>query len=446
MDRTGSPRPVVLAFAPPCVLDDAGRLAAVLRDAEAAGRLQHPGVVPVLATETVDDALAVVEQYCPGPSLRDLLDAAGRLPANVAARVLLEACEALAQVHATEIDGGRRLAHGEIDPTRVLVGEGGATLLCGFAISGGGDTAGDLRALAAVLYESLAGEPPAEPARPLDAPGIPSALAGLVDRALGAGEGGPFLTADALGRAVAGAGEVASREAVAAYAEAVLPAGEGGRAALSVAVARGLRGVGEAEEVSAELIVEPTDPAVASRRSPGSAESSPLLRPPSTRPGVDPAGVFRAPVVAHRRSRLPLVVALCGAAGFGIGLVAARAWLAGPAAPPSLEEPAAMPVLSSGPGAVEAPPAGAPASPLDANPGPPARQYARRAGRGVLDVSAPPDAEVFLDGRRIGRGSVRVEIREGSHRIEVRRGLARVEERFTLAPGETWTYAVTPTR
>ena len=36
-------------------------------------------------------------------------------------------------------------------------------------------------------------------------------------------------------------------------------------------------------------------------------------------------------------------------------------------------------------------------------------------------------------------------IREGAHRIEVRRGAARVAERFTLAPGETWTYEVTPT-
>jgi hypothetical protein len=66
-------------------------------------------------------------------------------------------------------------------------------------------------------------------------------------------------------------------------------------------------------------------------------------------------------------------------------------------------------------------------------------------GKGILDVTAPPDADVFLDGRRIARGSVKTQIREGDHRIEVRRGAARVAERFTLAPGETWTYEVTPT-
>jgi hypothetical protein len=63
----------------------------------------------------------------------------------------------------------------------------------------------------------------------------------------------------------------------------------------------------------------------------------------------------------------------------------------------------------------------------------------------MLDVTAPADAEVFLDGRRVGKGSVRLPVAEGAHRIEVRLGPARVAERFTLAPGETWTYAVAPT-
>jgi hypothetical protein len=66
-------------------------------------------------------------------------------------------------------------------------------------------------------------------------------------------------------------------------------------------------------------------------------------------------------------------------------------------------------------------------------------------GHGTLDVTAPPDAEVLIDGRVVGHGSVRLQLWEGRHRIEVRRGAARLQERFELAPGETWTYAVTPT-
>jgi len=66
-------------------------------------------------------------------------------------------------------------------------------------------------------------------------------------------------------------------------------------------------------------------------------------------------------------------------------------------------------------------------------------------GRGTLVVTAPEDAEVFVDGRRVGRGDLTLEIHEGDHRIEVRLGEARTGERFHLAPGERWTYEVTPT-
>jgi hypothetical protein len=66
-------------------------------------------------------------------------------------------------------------------------------------------------------------------------------------------------------------------------------------------------------------------------------------------------------------------------------------------------------------------------------------------GKGTLDVTAPEDAEVYVDGRRVGRGDVKLELYEGDHRIEVRRGEASTGERFRLGPGEIWTYEVTPT-
>jgi hypothetical protein len=60
-------------------------------------------------------------------------------------------------------------------------------------------------------------------------------------------------------------------------------------------------------------------------------------------------------------------------------------------------------------------------------------------------VAAPDDAEVIVDGRSVGTGSVKLDLWEGRHRIEVRRGDARVQERFELEPGASWTYTVTPT-
>ncbi len=74
-----------------------------------------------------------------------------------------------------------------------------------------------------------------------------------------------------------------------------------------------------------------------------------------------------------------------------------------------------------------------------------AAHRAAAAGKGTLAVSAPDDAEVFLDGKRIGRGSLKLEIAAGPHRLEVRRGEAKVGEKFSVEANETWTYDVTPT-
>jgi hypothetical protein len=60
-------------------------------------------------------------------------------------------------------------------------------------------------------------------------------------------------------------------------------------------------------------------------------------------------------------------------------------------------------------------------------------------------VIAPLEAEVFLDGKRIGKGILRQEIPAGDHRIEVRYDGMKVGERFRVERGETWTYEVAPT-
>ena len=76
-------------------------------------------------------------------------------------------------------------------------------------------------------------------------------------------------------------------------------------------------------------------------------------------------------------------------------------------------------------------------------PGTPVRFALRR---GALKVTAPEDAEVFVDGRHVGKGDVKIELWEGDHLVEARLGAARVQERFKVGPGETWTYDVTPTK
>lgn len=477
LDRSaGGPHAVVLAFVPQAIVDDAGRLAALVRNAEAAGRLQHPAAVPVLGTETVGDALAVVEAHRPGPTLREILDAGGRLPADVAARVVADVAAALARAHAIDAGDGKRLAHGAVAPSRIVIGADGTALLGDFGTGPEVDPAADVRALAAVLYECLEGEPPGRPPAPPASAGVAPALASALSRALLI-EPGEAPSAAELAEAAGAPGAAASHAAVAVYADAMLPPSEGARAATLQALAAALGG-GPEQEVTPEDIVEPTYPGVAApaglraaalparpiTRPPPEPTPEPLPRPPATRPGADPAGVFPAPAhPAAPRPWAPLWVAfVCAALGFAVGFVAAR-WAAAPLspAPPVAERaegpaaipgPPAPPAVGTTPAAVRSEPA----------PGPPPRlagaskraakamrsqkpPAAARAGKGTLSVTAPDAAELFLDGRRIGQGNVKVEVEAGRHRIEARMGEARVAERFTLEPGETWTYDVTPT-
>ncbi|HEY6101550.1 MAG TPA: PEGA domain-containing protein, partial [Anaeromyxobacter sp.] len=472
LDRSGAqPHAVVLAFAPQGVVEDPSRLAGLVRDVEAAGRLHHPSAMPVLGTETVGDALAIVEAYRPGVSLRALLDAGGRLPPDVAVRIAVDACAAVARAHAVDAGDGRKLVHGAIAPSRIAVGEDGAAIVLGFGTGTAAGPAQDVRALAAVLHECLAGEAPGPGASGLDEAGVPAALAAAVGRALGAPPGAePSASASAFAEAVAAAGPIASHADVAAYVDAILPADEGARGELARALASAT--AGDAEEVSEDYIVEPTDPGVR----PPSAEPTPepLPRPPATRPGADPVGVFAAPTRLPERSHAPAIVAVvCAAVGFGAGFAASRLdpgastgagapQAAAPADAPARPIPSAAPPPEKGtlptPAAAKAaittrPPTRAAApKPHAAPPKRPARAAAKPgkaaeapAGKGMLHVAAPAEAEVFLDERRIGKGNVHLEVPEGAHRIEVRLGEARVAERFTLAAGETWTYDVTPT-
>jgi hypothetical protein len=259
---------------------------------------------------------------------------------------------------------------------------------------------------------------------------------------------------------------------VAAYADAILPAAEGDRAALARLVARAIAPV---DVLPVPVDVRPASPAVGGLDE-VSAELIADVKAACSAP--DAVATFAAPAApAPRRSRAVTVVALVGAAaGFALGFAAtrdgvaadlsrvARAWSSRAAAAqssgPAAAERSQGSVVPEASFSAEPPREPAALEREPPSPGPPApsvrppptrrtaprRTAATRVAKGVLDVTAPPEAEVFLDGRRAGKGSVRREIGAGAHRIEVRLGAARVAERFEVAPGETWTYEVTPTR
>ena len=291
-----------------------------------------------------------------------------------------------------------------------------------------------------VLFECLAGEPPGGPAATTRRPGRP----GAARRRGGPRDGRraePFASPAALAGAIAAALPPAGHAAVGAYADAILPQDEGERAELRRTLATALGG-GEAEEVAVDLIVDPTQPGLAAphvvtagRRI--AASDVPTRRAPS--PGRRRRDARHASPRRSRRSASP--PALPSGSSSRAGRSVSR---------PSIAIPSPTPTAS--PGATPAPAATA-AEPPAPTPCPAAAKPARAerparsaaVAKGKLDVNAPPDAEILLDGRRIGRGNVQIDVAEGAHRIEVRREGATVAERFTLRPGETWTYTVTPT-
>jgi eukaryotic-like serine/threonine-protein kinase len=157
-----------------------------VREVEVTSKLQHPYIVPIHAAGDANGALYYVMPYIEGESLRDRLDREGRLPVDEALKITRQVADALDHAHE------KGIVHRDIKPSNVLF-QSGHAVVADFGIaralraaeSGGEFTqsglplgtpdymspeqAGgegpidgrtDSYALACVLYEMLAGQPP----------------------------------------------------------------------------------------------------------------------------------------------------------------------------------------------------------------------------------------------------------------------------------------------
>jgi eukaryotic-like serine/threonine-protein kinase len=180
-------RPVALQVLRP--LPDASLVRAIRRDLAALNRLRHAHVAEILETgELADGRSFLVVEWVAGRSLKTMLDGRGRLSLDEALPIADEIGAALAAAHALGV------VHGELVARNVgLVarGEHHAVKLVNFGmarLSGAGleqSRAGDVFALAALLYQMVTGlQPTADPAPPSVYAELPHAFDEVVLRGL----------------------------------------------------------------------------------------------------------------------------------------------------------------------------------------------------------------------------------------------------------------------
>src|SRR5918911_4962787 len=100
-----------------------------LRETEIAASIDHPNVVPTLASGEEDGLLYLAMAYVDGSDLRQLLRAAGRLEPARAVALIAQVATALDAAH------GVGLVHRDVKPGNILVADDDHAYVCDFGLA-----------------------------------------------------------------------------------------------------------------------------------------------------------------------------------------------------------------------------------------------------------------------------------------------------------------------
>jgi len=209
-----------------------------LREAKAAGRLTHPGIVAVYDVGELEDLAFIVMEFVEGRSLKEVLEAGVPVPLATAAEIVRQAADALAAAHRSGV------VHRDVKPGNLMLTRAGTVKITDFGIaridqsqrtrtgvlvgspgymspeqlSGKHvDGRSDVFALGSLFYELATGRGPFESERAEDvlelmtnivsrthvppsslAPSVPKSVDAIVDRALKKNPAERYATAEAM--------------------------------------------------------------------------------------------------------------------------------------------------------------------------------------------------------------------------------------------------------